>query len=64
MCKIFDCLAETHMTDNCNMKNLLSNLLDKHKKKQSKEAQKEKCQTMIRSSKKSLHKNQVGKEEP
>eukprot|EP00957_Ditylum_brightwellii_P030248 2290130-Ditylum_brightwellii.AAC.2 len=31
--RMFDCNAEMHTTDRCNKKNLLSGLLDGHKKK-------------------------------
>eukprot|EP00957_Ditylum_brightwellii_P089582 6823152-Ditylum_brightwellii.AAC.1 len=41
LCKMFDSNAEMHTTDRCNKNNLLSSLLDGHKKKHMERAKKE-----------------------
>eukprot|EP00957_Ditylum_brightwellii_P003421 259356-Ditylum_brightwellii.AAC.2 len=48
LCKMFGGNAELHTTDHCNKTNLLSRLLDEHKKKCMDKAKKEKFCTMAK----------------
>eukprot|EP00957_Ditylum_brightwellii_P202699 15331390-Ditylum_brightwellii.AAC.1 len=52
LCKMFGVNAELQFTDCCNKQNLLSSLLDGHKKKQSDRAKKEEFDAMAKAVKK------------
>eukprot|EP00957_Ditylum_brightwellii_P197616 15055155-Ditylum_brightwellii.AAC.1 len=52
LCKMFGVNAELHTTDCCNKKNLLSGLLDRHKKKHMERANKEEFCAMVKAFKK------------
>eukprot|EP00957_Ditylum_brightwellii_P139321 10617727-Ditylum_brightwellii.AAC.1 len=56
LCKTFGGNAESHITDHCSRKNLLSDLLDGHKKKQIDRTKKGEFCTMTKAFKKTSSK--------
>eukprot|EP00957_Ditylum_brightwellii_P166130 12648288-Ditylum_brightwellii.AAC.1 len=61
LCKMFGASADMYTTDKCDKKNLLSTLLDKHKKKHSKEACREDFFVREKAFKTALHKKKMCK---